>query len=78
MSTTQSGRSMMASPRSGTGRRRGGFQEQEEQMLFRLEVHNRINMHTVYRMTSYRIQHSLVPMTVYGHKKNRIISISIV
>ena len=28
------------------------------------EVHNRINFHTVYRMTSYRIQYSLVPDTV--------------
>jgi hypothetical protein len=35
---------------------------------FFLEVHNRINIHTVYRMATYRIQYSLVPITVYGRK----------
>ena len=37
--------------------------------LCKLEVNNRINIHTVYRMTSYRIQYSLVPIAVYGPKK---------
>ena len=36
---------------------------------YTVEVHNRINIHTVYRMTSYRIQYSLVPITVHGPKK---------
>jgi hypothetical protein len=36
---------------------------------YRVEVHNRIKMHTVYRMSSYRIQYSLAPFTVYGPKK---------
>jgi hypothetical protein len=34
-----------------------------------LEVHNRIKIHTVYRMSSYRIQYSLEPITVYNPKK---------
>ena len=38
----------------------------DNHMLAELEVHNRINIHTGYRITSYRIQYSLVPITVYG------------
>jgi hypothetical protein len=34
-----------------------------------VELHNRIKIHTVYRMSSYRIQYSLAPITVYGKKK---------
>jgi hypothetical protein len=32
-------------------------------------VHNRINIHTVYGMSSYRTLYSLAPITVYGPKK---------
>ena len=37
-----------------------------KESLQALGVHNRIHINTVYRMTSYRIQYSLVPITVYG------------
>jgi hypothetical protein len=38
-------------------------------LFVHVEVHNRISIHTVYRLTSYRIQYNLVPITVNGPKK---------
>ena len=42
---------------------------EDSKVIIAGQVHNRIQIHTVYKMSIYRIQYSLAPITVYGPKK---------